>query len=162
MTRFRHLAMASGLGLLLASGAMAQGGGGGGAAGGASGSAAGAAGAAAGTGGVNGGANPGSIGMGQPSTPPRGGGSAASGAGAATGQGGAAGQPGSQGQTGTQPSGGTQTRRGALEQQQRTAGVANPAERDAQQLRDLNAMSKRLAPNAPVPAPEAGTSPPAR
>jgi hypothetical protein len=139
---------------------------------------------------VNGGANPGSIGMGQPSTPPRGGGSAASGAGAATGatgqggaaqggaaQGGAAGQPGSQGQmgqgqtgqantgqgqAGTQPSGSAQTRRGALEQQQRAAGVANPAERDAQQLRDLNALSKQLAPNAPPPAPEAGTSPPAR
>ncbi|WP_431267943.1 hypothetical protein [Dankookia sp. P2] len=52
-------------------------------------------------------------------------------------------------------SGGAQTHRGALEQQQRSAGVANPAARDAQQLRDLNAMSKQLAPNAPVPAPEA-------
>ena len=57
---------------------------------------------------------------------------------------------------GLQRAAGAQTHRGAIEQQQRSAGVANPSARDAQQLRDLNAMSSQLAPNAPVPAPEAG------
>jgi hypothetical protein len=61
-----------------------------------------------------------------------------------------------------QGAGGAQTHRGALEQRQRSAGVANPSDRDAEQLRDLNAMSKQLAPNAPVPAPEAGAAPRAR
>lgn len=52
---------------------------------------------------------------------------------------------------------GLQGRRDALERQQHEAGIASPAEREAQQLRDLNAMSRELAPNAPLPAPEVGT-----
>ncbi|TCZ57838.1 hypothetical protein [Roseicella aquatilis] len=149
MTLFRRTALASGLGLLLAPTALAQGGGGGGGGGGASGGAAGGAGAGGMGGGMTGGGAMGGVtGGAQPGMPPAGGGSATSGA-----AGTAAGQAGAQGQQGT----GLQGRRDTLEQQQRAAGVATPPEREVQQLRDLNAMSKQLAPNAPLPAPEVGT-----
>ena len=36
-------------------------------------------------------------------------------------------------------------------------GIANPAQRDADQMRDLNAISRQLVPDAPIPAPEAAS-----
>jgi hypothetical protein len=47
--------------------------------------------------------------------------------------------------------------RGQVERQQRAAGVSTPPEREREQLRDLNALSRELAPAAPLPAPEVGT-----
>lgn len=43
--------------------------------------------------------------------------------------------------------------REATTERERAAGVARPEEREAAQLRDLNALSRQLAPEVPVPAP---------
>jgi len=45
--------------------------------------------------------------------------------------------------------------RAATEQRERGAGVAADADRETRELRDLNALSRQLAPDAPPPAPEA-------
>lgn len=45
--------------------------------------------------------------------------------------------------------------RGATAERERAAGVARPREQEAEQLRDLNALSRQLAPTVPLPAPGA-------
>jgi hypothetical protein len=71
---------------------------------------------------------------------------------------GAEGQSGSrtgaagQSQGGQSSGGGSQRER--IEQRLREAGVAAPPEQEREQLRDLNAITREIAPSAPVPAPE--------
>ena len=43
--------------------------------------------------------------------------------------------------------------RARVEQQLRASGVAAPPEREREQLRDLNEVSRQIAPSNPVPAP---------
>ena len=46
-----------------------------------------------------------------------------------------------------------ETPRERVQERLREAEAARPPERDVEQLRDLNALSRELAPNVPVPAP---------
>ncbi len=48
--------------------------------------------------------------------------------------------------------------RNQVEQREHTTGVARPPELDREQLRDLNEISRQIAPSNPVPAPGAGGS----
>jgi hypothetical protein len=177
MPRARLLATACCCLALLASPSLAQSGGGGGSSGGSSGGASGGASGST-TGGMTGGGmsgttggtlsspsapnpNPGGFtpgvpmqgqaGTGGPLGPPTlGSGSTGGNAGAGDGRTGA--------QTGTSPGVNAPNRRAQTEGQLRNSGAAPSPEQDRQQLRELNDVSRQIAPTAPVPAPEAERS----